>query len=170
MTGTAPRVDVETRLAVHDLLVAEAALLDSGRYEEWLALFTDDVEYNAPIRVTRRSGNVGVVDSIGWFEDDRQSLGLRVRRLATDVAWAEDPPSMTRRFVTNLRINPSEDGYTVVSNLMLFRSRGDGGTYDLIVGERTDQLRVVDGDLKICRRRVLLDQASLGTKNLGVFL
>lgn len=170
MTGTAPRVDVETRLAIHDLLVAEAALLDSGRYEEWLALFTDDVEYNAPIRVTRRSGHPGVVDSIGWFEDDRQSLGLRVRRLATDVAWAEDPPSMTRRFVTNLRISPSEDGYTVVSNLMLFRSRGDGGTYDLIVGERTDQLREVDGDLKISRRRVLLDQASLGTKNLGVFL
>lgn len=170
MTGTAPRIDVETRLAVHDLLVAEAALLDAGQYEEWLALFTDDVEYNAPIRVTRKSGNSGVVDSIGWFEDNRQSLGLRVQRLATDVAWAEDPPSMTRRFVTNLRITPSDEGYTVVSNLMLFRSRGDGGTYDLIVGERTDQLRVVDGDLKISRRRVLLDQASLGTKNLGVFL
>ncbi|QRP49355.1 3-phenylpropionate/cinnamic acid dioxygenase subunit beta [Amycolatopsis sp. FDAARGOS 1241] len=170
MSGPAPRVALEVRLTVHDFLVDEAALLDHGRFEEWLALFTDDVEYTAPIRVTRKTGNPGVVEDIGWFDDNRASLGLRVRRLATDVAWAEDPPSMTRRFVTNIRIVPAEDGYVVTSNLMLFRSRGDGGTYDLVVGERTDLLREVDGDLKISRRRILLDQASLGTKNLGVFL
>lgn len=170
MTGTASRVDIETRLAVHDLLVDEAALLDTGRYSEWLDFFTDDVEYTAPTRVTRRSGNPSVVDAINWFEETRQSLALRVRRLTTDVAWAEDPPSMTRRFVTNIRITATDTGYTVVSNLMLFRSRGNGGSYDLIVGERTDQLRAVDGELKISQRRVLLDQASLGTKNLGVFL
>lgn len=170
MTSRSSRVDIETRLAIHDLLVDEAALLDAGRYQDWLELFTDDIEYTAPIRVTRRSGHPNVVDAIGWFEENRQSLGLRVRRLATDVAWAEDPPSMTRRFVTNLRITATDTGYTVVSNLMLFRSRGNGGGYDLIAGERTDQLRAVDGELKISRRRVLLDQASLGTKNLGVFL
>lgn len=170
MTATSPRIDLETRLAVHDLLVEEAALLDTGRYEEWLGLFTDDIEYTAPIRVTRKAGNPGVVEDIGWFEENRQSLGLRVRRLSTDVAWAEDPRSMTRRFVTNLRITATETGYCAISNLMLFRSRGDAGLYDLIVGERTDHLRVVHGELKISRRRILLDQASLGTKNLGVFL
>lgn len=170
MTGISARASLEIRLAVHDLLVEEAALLDAGRFEEWLALFTDDVEYTAPIRVTRKSGNAAVVEDIGWFDDNRASLALRVKRLATDVAWAEDPPSMTRRFVTNIRVSPADEGYLVTSNLMLFRSRGDGGTYDLIVGERTDRLRELDGDLKISRRRILLDQASLGTKNLGVFL
>ena len=170
MTEPASRVDVETRLAINDLLVEEAALLDAGRYEDWLALFTDDVRYTAPTRVTRKSGNPGVVDAIGWFDEDRQSLDLRVRRLATDVAWAEDPPSMTRRFVTNLRITVIDDGYAVSSNLLLFRSRGDRGAYDLIAGQRSDRIRVVGEALKISRREVLLDQASLGTKNLGVFL
>ncbi|GAA3054723.1 3-phenylpropionate/cinnamic acid dioxygenase subunit beta [Pseudonocardia yunnanensis] len=170
MTATPSRVDIETRMAVHDLLVDEAALLDAGRYEEWLELFTDDVEYMAPIRVTRKAGHPDVVEDICWFDDNRQSLGLRVRRLGTDVAWAEDPRSMTRRFVTNLRITANEDGYQVVGNLLLFRSRGDRGRYDLIVCERTDHLRLVAGELKISRRRVLLDQASLGTKNLGIFL
>jgi PAH dioxygenase small subunit len=136
-------------MAVQDLLVDEAALLDAGRFDEWLKLFTDDVEYTAPIRVTRKAGNPDVVEDIGWFDDNRQSLGLRVRRPGTGVAWAE------------------VDGYRVVSNLMLFRSRGNGGLYDLIVGERTDHLRLVAGEWKISRRRVLLDQASLGTKNLG---
>jgi 3-phenylpropionate/cinnamic acid dioxygenase small subunit len=64
----------------------------------------------------------------------------------------------------------SEDELAVRSSLLLFRSRGDLGAYDLIVGEREDLLRAVDGDLRIARRRIVLDQSSLGTKNLGVFL
>ncbi len=31
-------------------------------------------------------------------------------------------------------------------------------------------LRLVEGRLKIAKRHVVLDQATLGTKNLGVFL
>jgi PAH dioxygenase small subunit len=53
---------------------------------------------------------------------------------------------------------------------MLFRSRGDLGAYDLIVGERHDRLRLVDGAWRIARRRDVLDQSSLGTKNVGVNL
>lgn len=170
MTGTAADVGIETRLAVNDLLVAEAALLDDGRFAEWLELFTDDVTYTAPLRVTRKSGNPDVVEEMTWYDDNRHSLGLRVERLATDVAWSEDPRSMTRRFVTNLRITPVGDEYQAMSNLLVFRSRGDQGSYDLIGCERTDRLRRSGGELRICARRVLIDQASLGTKNLGIFL
>lgn len=165
-------VDLETRFAVNDLLVAEAALLDDRRFEEWLDVFTDDIEYTAPIKVNRKAPADDVVDDIGHYDDNKASLTLRVRRLMTDVAWAEDPRSHTRRFVTNVRIEPADtDGELAVrSNLMLFRSRGDMGAYDLIVGERHDRLRLVDGAWRICRRRAVLDQASLGTKNMGVFL
>jgi len=171
--GVTAMVDLETRLAIQDLLVAEAELLDDRRFEEWLDLFTDDIEYTAPIRVTRKAPADDVVDAIGHFDDNLHSLRLRVRRLRTDVAWAEDPPSHTRRFVTNIRISAAGDPdgeLNVRSNLMLFRSRGDLGAYDLIVGERHDRLRVVDGAWRIARRRAVLDQSSLGTKNLGVFL
>jgi 3-phenylpropionate/cinnamic acid dioxygenase small subunit len=152
--------------------VYEAELLDDRRFEDWLELFTDDVSYEAPIRVTRKAPNPTVVDDISFFDENLHSLTLRVRRLRTDVAWAEDPPSHTRRFVTNIRVRPTanEDELDVRSSLMLFRSRGDMGAYDLIVGERFDVLRNVDGHLRIARRRIVLDQSSLGTKNLGVFL
>jgi PAH dioxygenase small subunit len=170
MTVASPAISLELRFAVNDLLVAEAEMLDDRRFEEWLALFTDDVEYTAPVRVTRRSGHPDVVEDIGYFDENLQSLGLRVRRLSTDVAWAEDPPSKTRRFVTNIRIAAADDDLLVRSNLMLFRSRGDDGSYDLIVGERHDRLTTVDGSLRIRSRRIVLDQASLGTKNLAVFL
>lgn len=170
--GVGVELPLELRIAVQDFLVYEAELLDDRRFEQWLELFTDDITYEAPIRVTRRTPNPTVVDDISFFDENLQSLTLRVKRLRTDVAWAEDPPSHTRRFVTNIRVRPGDTGdeLEVRSSLMLFRSRGDMGAYDLIVGERFDLLRNVDGQFRIGRRRIVLDQSSLSTKNLGVFL
>jgi PAH dioxygenase small subunit len=171
VTTTLP-VDLETRLAVNDLLVHEAELLDDRRFEDWLELFAPDIEYVAPIRVHRKTPAPDTSEDIFFYDENLQSLTLRVRRLATDVAWAEDPPSLTRHFVTNIRVQPAEvEGELVVkSNVLLFRSRGDLGHHDLLSAERTDLLRNVEGEWRIARRRIVFDQASLGTKNLGVFL
>lgn len=165
-------IDLELRFAVQDFLVAEAEMLDQHDYASWLELFTDDVRYVVPVRVSRKLPAPDVVDDIGYFDETKQSLGLRVRRLGTDVAWAEDPPSFTRRFITNVRIDPADPAELRVRDyLLLYRSRGDRGAYDLLSGERQHVLRPADGDaFRIASRRVILDQASLGTKNLGVFL
>jgi PAH dioxygenase small subunit len=170
----AEAVSPAARLAAEDFLVAEAALLDDRMFDEWLQLFTDDLEYIVPVRTIKRRASGSDVD---WesrhYDDDKASMSLRVRRLTeTDVAWAEDPPSFTRRVIGNFRYTPGpgETELTVKTNLLLFRSRGISGQNDLIAGERTDVLRLVDGQLKIAKRHVVLDQATLGTKNLGVFL
>lgn len=170
----AEAISPAARLAAEDFLVAEAALLDERRFDEWLELFTDDLEYIVPVRTIKRRGNG---DDVDWesrhYDDNKASMSLRVRRLTeTDVAWAEDPPSFTRRMVSNYRYaaGPGETELTVKTNLLLFRSRGTSGQHDLIAGARTDVLRLVDGRLKIAKRHVVLDQATLGTKNLGVFL
>lgn len=172
MSNRAVEVDLETRLAVSDLLVQEAEYLDERRFEEWLELFTSDVRYTAPIRVAKKAPASDIIDAIGHFDDNIHSLTLRVRRLRTDVAWAEDPPSHTRRLVTNIRIRLTETAseLDVRSNLLLFRSRADRGAYDLIVGERQDRFRLVEEEWRIANRRTVLDQSSLSTKNLGVFL
>jgi len=170
--SSAVAVDLETRLAVRDLLVEEAEMLDDRRFEEWLELFTPDVEYTSPIRVSRKNPAPDVDEDIFFYDENLTSLTLRVRRLATDVAWAEDPPSFTRHFVTNIRIRlaDAEDELVVKSNVLLFRSRGDMGQHDLLSAERTDVLRLADGAWRIARRRIVFDQASLGTKNLGIFV
>ncbi len=164
-------VGVETWLEVHHLLVAEAEMLDDRRFEEWLELFTEDVEYTAPVRVTKKNPAPDVVVGNLLFDENMASLTLRVRRLATDVAWAEDPPSLTRRLITNIRVSSAavDDELAVKSNVLLFRSRGDVGRHDIVCGQREDTLRRVEGSLRIARRRILFDQASLGTKNLAVF-
>lgn len=165
-------VPAELRLAVHDFMDEEAELLDERRFEEWLELFTDDVVYHAPVRITAKRGHREVIDEISHFDETKMSLGLRVRRLGTDVAWAEDPPSVTRRFVTNVKVGwgESSNEMTVRTYLLLYRTRGDRGTHDLLSCVRDDVLRVVPDSFRIARRRVVLDQAVLGTKNLAVFL
>jgi 3-phenylpropionate/cinnamic acid dioxygenase small subunit len=167
-----PRIDLATRLEVEDLYVHEAELLDERRWEEWIDLFGPELEYTAPIRVTRKSPAPDVIDELGHFDDTKASLTLRTRRLRTDVAWAEDPPSHTRRLITNIRVRPGEqDGTLAVrTNFLLYRSRGDMGAFDLIVGERQDALRREGDGWLIVKRRILIDQSSMSTKNLGVFL
>jgi PAH dioxygenase small subunit len=163
----------ETRQAATDFLVGEAELLDNRRFEDWLGLFTDDVAYTAPVRaVLRSSAETDVIEDSMLFDENKRSLTLRVRRLLTDVAWAEDPPSFTRRYITNFRFTPGpgDTELTVKTNLLLYRSRGTLGESDLIAGERTDVLRLVEGRLRIASRRIVVDQATLSTKNLGVFL
>ncbi len=163
----------QTREDVLDFLYGEAELLDGGRMEEWLALMTDDVRYRMPARLTRERGApADRSEEMQLFWDDRTTLELRIRRLRTDFAWAEDPPSRTRHFVSNVRIAQGAvpDELEVRSNVLIFRNRGDVARFELISGERRDTLRRLDGQWKLARREFLVDQASLGNQNLAIFV
>lgn len=154
-------------------LYREAELLDAGRLSEWLELLTDDVTYTVPLRVNReRGGQPDVAAELQHFAEDRQTLQLRVDRLKTEFAWAEDPPSRVRHFVSNVRIYPTADAdeVEVRSYVLFYRNRGEWTHADLLSGERQDLLRRADGGWKLARRLVLLDQVTLGLMNLSVFL
>ena len=163
----------ETYWEVYSFLMDEAEMLDDHREREWLELFTDDAEYLMPVRVTRERGEGdGFSEDSNYFEETRGSLELRVRRLETEYAWAEDPPSRTRHFVTNIRVaeGEEEDEVAVKSNLLLYRSRGSDPEHDLISAERRDVLRKEEGQWKLRRRVILLDHSVVTTHNLAVFL
>ncbi|GAC1317819.1 MAG: 3-phenylpropionate/cinnamic acid dioxygenase subunit beta [Chloroflexota bacterium] len=150
----------------------EADLLDTGRFDEWLKLLDDDVRYTVPVRLTReRGGGADTHAGSPHFLDDIGTLRMRVQRLESEFAWAEDPPSRTRRFVTNVRPQPTADGVDVRSYLLLYRNRGEDVTAELISAERHDHLRrAADGNLKLLEREVRLDQSTLGVRNLAVML
>jgi 3-phenylpropionate/cinnamic acid dioxygenase small subunit len=156
-----------------DFLVTEAEALDENRVDDWLGMLHPEIDYRVPIRVTReRTGGPGFSDDGFHMFESHDSLALRVERLSTDYAWAEDPPSRTRRFVTNFRV-AALDGtgdLRVRSNLLLYRERFDDRQRHLISGMREDDLRETDGRLLLVRRLVLLDHSTLLTPNLGVFL
>ena len=153
--------------------VREAELLDNGQEREWLALIHPEIVYRIPLRQTveRARGN-GVVPGAYHSDERFGSLASRVARNETEFAWAEDPPSRTRHYVSNVRAASTDDGRTVhgTSNFLVYRTRGDQTTPQLLGGERTDVLRRDDdGKLLLAERTVLLDLTAIGTHNLSLF-
>ena len=157
-------------------LYDEAELLDEGRLPEWLQMLTDDVRYRVPIRihkeVTGDSRVTGVLDDSFHLDEDRASLQMRVDRIETGFAWAEEPPSRLRHFVSNVRVRrvPGSDSELAVrSYVMIYRGRWDRPHYDIMTAERHDRFRKVGGDWKLARRDVVLDSTTIPTLNLTFF-
>ncbi|MEV7005040.1 3-phenylpropionate/cinnamic acid dioxygenase subunit beta [Streptosporangium sp. NPDC051022] len=153
-------------------LYREAELLDDNLVDDWFATLDEDLEYLVPLRYSReRANGAGFSPTAYHMKDTHTSMAGRVKRLSGEYAWAEDPPSRTRRLVTNIRVRREDELLHVRSNLMLYRSRGDSPEHQLLVGERHDVLRVhPGGEVRLARRTVLLDQTTLATHNLAVFL
>lgn len=171
-TGSAAGAGIELWFEVQSFLVHEAQLLDENRLHDWLDLLADDIRYRIPIRITReRSAGPGF-SKVGFhMDEDKGMLKTRVGRLDTEYAWAEDPPSRTRRYVTNVRVGGVDsDGIDVRSNLLVYRGRHGMGGDQLIGGERADRLRRRGDALEIVARTVYLDQTTLRTHNLAIFL
>ncbi|HZR83443.1 MAG TPA: aromatic-ring-hydroxylating dioxygenase subunit beta [Candidatus Binatia bacterium] len=151
----------------------EAALLDAHRYDEWLALFTDDAHYFMPIRRTRMQRELDKEftqpGEMAFFDDDKTLLAGRVAKLQTGRSWAEDPPSRTRHLITNVRI-VADDGHElrVESNFHLYRTRLRSEE-DSWIGSRHDVLRRIDGALRIADRKIFLEQTVLLSRNLSNF-
>ena len=157
-----------------EFLYDEAALLDQIRLTEWAATLATDLVYNAPLRETRGSAHQAAtyVRSVQHYHDDYRSVMGRIMRLTGKSALAEDPPSRTRRLVTNVLVRKTAkpDEFAVVSYLLVTRSRFNFDEFDLISAERHDILRKDGNSFKLARREILLDQAVLGTPNLAIFL
>lgn len=159
----------ETYGRVSEFLHREAELLDGYRFDDWLGLFTADVLYRMPVRTTQFLVDGEGFHEFDFFIDDHATLETRVRRLETEFAWAETPPSRTRHFVSNLRLTRDEDSGELLArlNFMITRTRQDLD-YQMFTGERHDRL-VADGEtFRIRRRVILVDQTVITATNLSV--
>lgn len=171
--------DAETQHVVEQFLYAEAELLDQHRYQEWLELFTEDVHYWAPTRMTRprreRDREIAARGESAFIEEDLHYLKGRVRRLTSGVSWSEEPPSRTRRLLTNVRVRPRDDGaLDVACNFYVYRSRLERHQ-DWFIGERFDVLRPAESSrtgypFVIADRAIVLEQATLLAPSISIFL
>lgn len=140
-------------------LFREASLLDQRAYADWLRLLTDDIEYRVAARVIREAGAASADYAI--LEEDAATLKRRVEQIGNPkLTHAENPPSFTRRFVSNLLAFEGQDGFVATSNILVYRHRLETPEGSLYAGERHDTLRRVDGELRLARRQVRLDQAA----------
>jgi biphenyl 2,3-dioxygenase beta subunit len=178
MTSTAQTTDEKLaamvrQYEVEGFLYDEAAILDAHRYEEWLSLFADDATYFMPVRRTRMQREMDLEftkpGEMAFFNDTKPLLAGRVTKLETGRSWSEDPPSRTRRLITNVRV-VDDDGteLTVESNFMLYRTRLNSQE-DKWIGLRRDVLRRVGASFQIAARTIYLEETVLLSRNLSNF-
>lgn len=173
--------DRDTHFEVEQFYYLEAELLDDSRHTDWLDLLADDLDYWMPTRTNRlrrqQALSIAARGEAAYYDETKESLSWRIRRLESGMAWAEDPPSRTRHLVTNVvvrHVDPDEhsgfgpDGLLVRSAFLVYRNRLEREE-DIFAGRRTDILRRDGGGLRVARRTILLDQNILQAKNISTF-
>ena len=104
-----------------DFLYHEAHLLDTQRYEEWLALFTDDATYWLPLEQNQKDP----YETSSIIHDDRTLLELRVKQARHPRAHARLPLARTVHQISNISFIESEKSETTVNSTLVlveFRS------------------------------------------------
>lgn len=159
-----------------EFLEDEASELDDNALTNWFQRMAPDLLYRMPVRITKdRVDGSEFSETMFHFDEDYLSLATKVMRLAaTQTAWAEKPPSRTRRFVTNIKVfrlpHGEAEEYEVRSSVLLLRNRYQESRLEIVSARRTDRIRRTDDGLKIAGRAIFPDQATIGTQNLAVFL
>ena len=103
---------IETQIAVEQFLYRQAEIIDEQRWDEWLALFTEDGKYWMPAEA-----NQEIADGVpNIFYEDLFLMEMRIKRVLHPLAHSQAPVQRLSRVVSNVVIE-SEDassGDTVV--------------------------------------------------------
>jgi p-cumate 2,3-dioxygenase beta subunit len=165
ITSTTATVSAGSRLViraeVEDFLYAEADILDTWDYDGWLALFEPGARYEIP--ATDVAGH-SPHESGSFVNDDWDLIRARVKRLKSRKAHAENPPSLTHRLVSNVRLFAFEDpgaaALRVTASFIVSRARD--GQFDTYVGRYAHVLAVTSDGLRFRLRRSVLGHEHLG--------
>ena len=97
--------EIELRSEIEQFLYREAWLLDHGRLDEWLALFTDDATYWIPLQANQTDP----LTTSSIVYDDRRLLEVRVRQFQHPRAHARVPAPRTVHQIGNVQVLEAAD-------------------------------------------------------------
>jgi 3-phenylpropionate/cinnamic acid dioxygenase small subunit len=156
---------------IQRFLYHEAGLLDCRDYTGWLALVTQDIRYRVRAGVARDADakpmNYAIID------EDLTGLKSRVDQISNPrLTRAENPPSMTRRVVSNVEAYHAEkqNEFDVLSYLLAYRSRPSAPAGGFYVAARYDTLRRSASGWALASRDAHLDQTMIFDGALSTLL
>jgi len=160
--------DTEYR-AVVEFLHREARLADEARYAEWLALWTDDAEYWVPATTDPAADPD---KHLSHIYDNRGRLETRIKLLQTGYRYSQEPPSPMRRLIANVEVAAAENGDLVVESNFALAELAVQAKREMHwwVGRATHRLRRVGGELRMCRKKVVLVNAAEPLPNLSFLI
>ncbi len=138
----------------YDLIAREAAALDQRRWDDWLALFTEDTVYWVPAwrdEVTPTSDPQSELSLI-WYQG-RHNLQDRVWRVQSGLSVASTPLQRTVHSATNISVQ-DDGGVHASFTVHCYNARRQAthvyfGHYDYV-------LRREDGHWKIAQKTTTL--------------
>lgn len=141
-------------------LFHEAQLLDTQRFEEWLALFTEDATYWVPLEQSQKDPH----ETSSLIYDDRTLLELRVKQFRHPRAHARAPLARTVHQVGNVVV----DDLVVTSTLIVIEFRNE--KQRLWAGLVEHRLRREGSSFRIARKRVDLVNSEGELDGLSILL
>ncbi|MEC9341489.1 MAG: aromatic-ring-hydroxylating dioxygenase subunit beta [Pseudomonadota bacterium] len=137
------------------LLFEEAACLDERRWDDWLALYTEDCEYWVPAWKNQfeTTGDPESEVSLIYYAD-RSGLEERVWRIRSDAAPAHRLLPRTCHAINNIRVTLNPQGLRVHANWRVdyYVEKRSGvffGFYDMALVKP-------DSDWRIARKKITL--------------
>lgn len=152
--GRAVRLPQPQRLDLRrceQFLLHEAQLLDEGKFDDWLALFTPEAWYWVP----SEPDQADPAETVSLIYDDRRLLETRVRRLASPRMYSQEPRSRTSRMIGNVTVEDADNtSCTVRSKFMMIEYRRE--QQRLFGGTMLHRLILNSGRIMIAWKRVNL--------------
>ena len=161
-------MDIISERELQAFIYHEAHLLDERRFDEWLALFTDDGRYWVPLRGAAQTDD-GAHNSIA--DEDRLLLSLRIERLKNPRAHSQHPASSSQHVLqqpTLERSDPVAGLYELRSPFIYTEARGADQV--VLTGCYRHQLVCVEDQLRIRLKRVDLLNPGAALPAVQLFL
>ncbi len=156
-----------TLAELEQFLYREAWLLDAGRFDEWLQLFTADATYWVPLEAGQKDPR----ETSSIIFDDRTLLEARVRQYRHPRAHARVPAARTVHQIGNVAIRgeqPERGEVVVASTLVLIEYRAERQRVFGALCEH--RLRRVDAGWKIAAKRVDLANSESELDGIAILL
>jgi len=150
-----------------DFVYAEARLLDEQRFEEWLALFTDDAHYWMPLAPGQQDARLHT----SLMYEDKLLLRVRVERLGGARTYSQQPRSRCHHLLQQPSVEQADRDagrYTLRTAFHYVETRLDEQT--LFAGWATHELVASDGALRIRLKRVDLVNSDAAFGNINLFM
>jgi 3-phenylpropionate/cinnamic acid dioxygenase small subunit len=140
------------RWEIENFLYKEARLLDEGKLQDWLKLFTEDARYWIPCN----RDDIDPMREVSIIYDDRQRMEERVWRIESGLAYAQEPRSRTRHLITNVEAlgGETDDSVAVSSNFVIYELRR--GKQEAFAGRCEHHLQRGDDGWQIAYKKVEL--------------
>jgi 3-phenylpropionate/cinnamic acid dioxygenase small subunit len=146
---------------------AEARMLDEQRFEDWLALFTEDGYYWMPLAPGQQDPKLHA----SLMHEDKLLLRVRVERLAGARTFSQQPRSRSHHLLQQPTVEQAdrETGrYTLRTAFHYVETRQD--RQELYAGWATHELVTQEGQLRIRLKRVDLVNCDAAFENINLFM